>query len=420
MGRFLRTLTLMNVASFIAKRIAFNRQKSFSRFIIRLATAATAISVAAMILSSSFVNGFQQAISQKIYNFWGHIRVQQYEPVKALVAEETPLVHDQEVDTILSRFPNIKQYQPFATKSAVIEHHKDIEGVLIKGVGKHYDFSNLQSFLVGGRWLHFKDSLYSKEIVISAPIANKLNIHLGDTVTVYFISDIKEKAKMRHLTVVGLYKTGIDEYDKLFALGDLRMIRRINGWSNNEIGGYEVFLKNPDLMQATSIALYRQLPDFWVSKTIQEVYPNIFDWLNIQDVNKQVIYIIMAIVAIINLITCLLILVLERTKMTGVLKSLGGTNWLIQKIFLYHSSLIAIRGVLYGLIFGLGICWLQQYTGWLKLDESAYYVRVAPVHIIWSQVILIVTGTFLVCYLALLIPTFFVKKIKPVKAIKFN
>lgn len=410
----------MNVASFIAKRIAFNRQKSFSRFIIRLATAATAISVAAMILSSAFVNGFQQAISQKIYNFWGHIRVQQYEPVKALVAEETPLEHDQEVESILSHFPNIKQYQPFATKSAVLENHKDIEGILIKGVGKTYDFSNLKSFLVSGRWLQFKDSLYSKEIVISQPIAKRLSIQLGDTVTVYFISGVKQPAKMRHLTVVGLYKTGIDEYDKLFALGDLRMIRRINGWRNNEIGGYEVFLNDPNQMQATSIALYSQLPDFWVSKTIQEVYPNIFDWLNIQDVNKKVIYIIMAIVAIINLITCLLILVLERTKMTGVLKSLGGTNWLIQKIFLYHSSLIAIRGVLYGLIFGLGVCWIQQYTGWLKLDESAYYVRVAPVHIIWSQVLFIVTGTFLVCYLSLLIPTFFVKKIKPVKAIKFN
>lgn len=410
----------MDVSSFIAKRIAFNRQKSFSRFIIRLATVATAISVASMIISSAFVNGFQQAISEKIYNFWGHIRVQQFEPLKALVAEETPLVQNNDVDSILSKFPNIKQYQPFATKSAVIEHKKDIEGILIKGVGNRYDFSNLKSFLVGGRWLQFKDSLYSKEIVISEPIAKELRIHLGDTVSVYFISGAKERAQMRHLEVVGLYKTGIEEYDKLFALGDLRLIRRINGWNKNEIGGYEVFLKDPTQMQATSLALYKELPDSWVSKTIQEVYPNIFDWLNIQDVNKQVIYIIMAIVAVINLITCLLILVLERTQMTGVLKSLGGSNWLIQKIFLYHSSLIAIRGVLLGLIFGIGICLLQQYTGMLKLDESAYYVRVAPVHIIWYQVAVISIGTFVVCYLSLLIPTFFVKKIKPVRAIKFN
>lgn len=410
----------MNVSSFIAKRIAFNRQKSFSRFIIRLATVATAISVAAMILSSAFVNGFQQAISEKIYNFWGHIRVQQFEPLKALVAEETPLVQNNSVDSLLAGFPNIKEYQPFATKSAVIEHHKDIEGILIKGVGSHYHFSNLASFLVAGRWLKFDDSLYSKEIVLSEPIARELKIKLSDTISVYFISGAGEPPQMRHLNVVGLYKTGIDEYDKLFAISDLRLIRRINGWDKNEIGGYEVFLKDPAQMASTAVYLNRQLPDTWVSKTIQDVYPNIFDWLNIQDVNKRVIYIIMAIVAVINLITCLLILVLERTKMTGVLKSLGGTNWLIQKIFLYHSSLIAFKGVLLGLFFGIGICLLQQYTGWLKLDESAYYVRVAPVRIIWYQVTVIALGTFFVCYLSLLIPTFFVKKIKPVKAIKFN
>lgn len=410
----------MNVASFIARRIAFNRQKSFSRFIIRLATVATAISVAAMIISSAFVNGFQHAISDKIYNFWGHIRVQQFEPTKALVAEESPLEQNEEVDTILSHTANIKQYHAFATKSAVIEHKKDIEGVMIKGVGSDYDFSNLQRFLAGGRWLSFTDSLYAKEIVISKPIANELGIKLDDTVSVYFISGAHEPAKMRHLTVVGFYKTGIEEYDKLFALADIRLIRRINNWNSNKIGGYEVFLKDPDKMQQTADELFHVLPDTWMAKTIQEVYPNIFDWLNIQDVNKQVIYIIMAIVAVINLITCLLILVLERTPMTGILKSLGSSNWVIQKVFLYHSSLIAIRGVLFGLIFGVGICLLQKYTGLLKLDESAYYIRVAPVRIIWYQVALIASGTFVVCYLALLIPTFFVKKIRPVRAIKFN
>ena len=410
----------MNVASFIARRIAFNRQKSFSRFIIRLATVATAISVAAMIISSSFVNGFQHAISDKIYNFWGHIRVQQFEPIKALVAEETPLEQNESVDSILRQNQDIRKYQAFATKSAVIEHKKDIEGILIKGVDQGYDFANLQRFKAGGRWLSFQDSSYSKEIVISKPIAEELKIQLGDTISVYFITSASLPAQRRSLKVVGFYKTGIEEYDKLFALADLRLIRRINNWNKNEIGGYEVFLKDPDKMNAVAAQLYEVLPDTWVAKTIQEVYPNIFDWLNIQDVNKQVIYIIMAIVAVINLITCLLILVLERTPMTGVLKSLGSSNWVIQKVFLYHSSLIAIRGVLFGLLLGLGICWLQQYTGLLKLDESAYYIRVEPVLINWYQVVLIAAGTFIVCYMALLIPTFFVKKIQPVRAIKFN
>lgn len=410
----------MNVSSFIAKRIAFNHQKSFSRFIIRLATTATAISVAAMIISSAFVNGFQQAISDKIYNFWGHIRVQEYEPTKAIVAEETPLQQNMEVMNILRNNKNIQKFQPFVTKSAVIENHNEIEGLLIKGVGSNYDFKHLSSFLKQGRWIQFQDSVYSKEIVISAPIANELNIHINDTISVYFISNSQERAKIRKLAVVGIYKTGIDEYDKLFAIGDIRLIRKINGWNHHEIGGYEVFLKDYHSMDTISESLYKQLPGSWVSKTIQEVYPNIFDWLNIQDVNKNVIYIIMSIVAIINLITCLLILVLERTKMTGILKSVGASNWSIQKIFLYHSSLIAIRGILYGFLFGIGICLLQQYTGLLKLDETAYYVSVAPVSIVWSQVFIICITTFIICYLALLIPTFFVKKIQPVRAIKFN
>lgn len=410
----------MDVSSFIAKRIAFNKQKSFSRFIIRLATLATAISVAAMIISSAFVTGFQQAVSQKIFSFWGHIRVQQYEPVKSIVAEETPLQQNTKVYHIIQQNSNVKEVQPFATKSAVIEKNKDIEGILIKGVNKHYDFNNLHSFLKAGRWINFNDSSYSKEIVISQPIANELNIHINDTVSIYFISSQYGKASVRKLCVTGIYKTGIDEYDKLFAIGDIRLIRRVNSWHQNEIGGYEVFLKNYHLMDTTSVVLNKQLPGSWMSKTIRDVYPNIFDWLNIQDVNKNVIYIIMSIVAIINLITCLLILVLERTKMTGILKSVGSSNWIIQKIFLFHSSLIAIRGVVYGFLFGVGVCLLQQYTGFLKLDESAYYVSVAPIVIVWPQVITICVATIVICYLSLLLPTIFVKRIRPVQAIKFN
>lgn len=373
-----------------------------------------------MIISSSFVSGFQQAVSQKIFSFWGHLRVQQYEPAKSIVAEEAPLQQNAQVYNIIRHNSNVKEVHPFATKSAVIEKNKDIEGILIKGVDKHYDFNNLHAFLQKGRWLRFNDSSYSKEIVISQPVASELNIKINDTVFIYFISSQYGKASVHKLRVSGIYKTGIDEYDKLFAIGDIRLIRRVNGWHKNEIGGYEVFLKNYRLMDTTSQLLNNELPGSWMSKTIRDVYPNIFDWLNIQDVNKNVIYIIMSIVAIINLITCLLILVLERMKMTGILKSVGSSNWVIQKIFLYHSSLIAIRGVLYGFIFGIGICLLQQYTGFLKLDESAYYVSVAPVVIVWPEVIMICVATIVICYLSLLLPTIFVKRIRPVQAIKFD
>jgi len=410
----------MNLSSFIAKRIAFNKQKSFSRFIIRLATIATAISVAAMIIASSFVVGFQTAISQKIFSFWGHIRVQQDESAQMVISDEAPSEQNAEIVQLLQSNKEVKKVQPFATKSAVIEHNKDIEGILVKGVDNHYDFGNLQSFLQKGNWINFSDTAYSKDIVVSQFIADELNIRLNDSINIYFISSSINQPNRRKLHVAGIYKTGIEEYDERFVLSDIRLLRKVNGWQDNEIGGYEVFLKDYHKMDTVSNALNTVLPSAWSSYTIREIFPNIFDWLDIQDVNKVVIYIIMSIVAIINLITCLLILVLERMKMTGVLKALGSSNWLIQKIFLYYASIVALRGVLYGFVFGVGLCLLQKYTGILKLDESAYYVRVAPIEIVWTQVLVICVATFFVCYLSLILPTIFIRKIQPVKAIKFD
>ncbi len=412
----------MNIAAAIAKRIAFNSQKSFSRFIIRLAIAATTLSVAAMIITLAFVNGFQHTVSQKVFSFWGHLRVQLYEPNKALVAEETPLDKDEMVVKSLKMMPNIKTVQSFATKSAVLQQGSSIEGILFKGVEKDYDFKHLENFLEKGRWLNFDDSLYSKEIMLSAPMAQQMQIQVNDTIKIYFIDAAGGKSNFRRLRVAGIYKTGIEEYDKLFAIGDLRLINRLNNWSPNQIGGYEIFLDDFKKMDTVNEQIYYSgvLPDKWISRTVREVYPNIFDWLNIQDVNRDVIFIVMSIVAIINLVTCLLILVLERTRMVGILKAVGSTNWTIQKIFLYHASFITLVGVGSGLIFGVGLCVLQQQTGFITLDETAYYVSTAPVLIIWWQVAAICVATVLVCFASLIIPTLIVRSIQPVKAIQFR
>lgn len=410
----------MQLATFLARRIAFNKQKSFSRFIIRLATAATALSVAAMIITLAFVNGFQYAVSNKIFNFWGHLRVQEYEPDKTFIAEETPWPPNDTTLQVLHNFPPISYIQAFATKSAVIEKNKEIEGVLFKGVGKDYHFNTLKTFLKEGSFPSFEDSSYSKDILVSLPIAKELQIKVNDSVNVYFINQQQGRASVRRLHVCGFFKTGIDEYDKTFAIGDLRLLRKVYGWENNEIGGYEVFLKDYTKMDTVNSQLYELLPQGWISRTIKEIYPNIFDWLQIQDVNRNVIFTVMAIVAIINLITCLLILILERTRMTGVLKALGCRDWTIQKIFLYHASIIAIKGIIIGLVAGLGLCLLQQQTGFIKMDESAYYVSEAPVYIIWWQVAAVCIVTLIVCFLSLIIPTIFVKSVRPVKAIQFR
>ncbi len=373
-----------------------------------------------MIITLSFVTGFQEAVANKVFSFWGHIRVQKYQPQKALVAEQTPLLKNDTILNILRHTNGVKQVQAFATKSAVVEKNKEIEGLLFKGVESDYGFTNLQPFLKQGRWLSFSDTLYSKDLVLSQQVANELNIRLNDTVNTYFISAAEGRSSFRKLKVCGIYKTGIEEYDNLFAICDLRLLRRINNWQPTEIGGYELFLNDYKQMDTINNKIYEELPGAWVSKTIRQEYPNIFDWLNLQDTNKLVIFVVMAAVAIINLITCLLILVLERTRMVGVLKAVGSSNGSIEEIFLYYATLIAGRGILIGFLFGVGICLLQQYTGFLKMDEANYYVATAPVHIIWWQVFLVCGIALVVCFLALALPVLFVRSIKPVKAIQFR
>lgn len=412
----------MDVALLIAKRIAFNSKKSFSGFIIKLSIVATMISVAAMIITLAFVNGFQQTVSQKVFSFWGHIRLQEYEPNKALVAEETPLKKDDSTVAILTSFPHIETIQSFATKSAVLQQKTNIEGILFKGVDAHYNFKHLKNFLVQGKWPAFEDSLYSREIIVSLPMANQMQIKLNDSIKIHFIDAAGGKSNFRRLKVSGIYKTGIEEYDKLFAIGDIRLIQRLNNWQPNEIGGYEIFLHDYKAMDKVNATILASgiIPQNWISKTVREVYPNIFDWLGIQDVNRNVIFVVMAIVAIINLVTCLLILVLERTRMVGILKAIGSNDFTIQKIFLFQATYITIIGVGAGLLLGVGLCLLQQYTGIITLDESAYYVSKAPVYIIWWQVIVVCIGTLFVCFLSLILPTLLVRIVQPVKAIQFR
>jgi lipoprotein-releasing system permease protein len=405
----------------IAKRIAFNKQQSFSRFIIRLSVVATAVSIIAMIITLAFVNGFQEKVADKIFGFWGHIRVQKYETGKSLISEELPLTKNKAIEEIIAATPGVVSYQSFATKSAVLESNTEIEGVLIKGIEKNENHSALKKFLVKGRWMDFTGSMYSKETIVSDAVAKQLQIKINDTIKVHFVSTNADAQKTyRKLVVVGFYHTGIDEYDKLFMIADINLIRRINNWESNQIGGYEVFVDQYQQLDTISSSLSNALPSEWMSKSIKEIYPNIFDWLDIQDVNRNVVFIVMGIVALINLITCLLILMLERTNMIGLLKSMGATNWTIQKIFILYASFITLAGVGFGLIIGVGICLFQQATGFITLDEASYYITVAPIKIIWWQVAAVCAGTSIVCFISLFLPTLLIPKVSPVKAIEFK
>lgn len=410
----------MNFSLYIAKRLAFSKQQSFSRFIIRLSVGATTVGIAAMIITLCFVNGFQQTVANKVYSFWGHIRVQHFEPDKSLMAEEVPISRNTSVEKLIQTQNGLTTVQAFATKSAVLAFNKNIEGVLLKGIEANYDSSRMKSFITRGKWISFSDSSYSKDILVSEQIANLLNIELNDIVTVYFVGTSEQSTSYRKLQVSGFYKTGIEEYDKLFLLADLKLIARINNWPTNQIGGYEIFVDPKFNHDTVNNQLMNELPTEWMSRTVASIYPNIFDWLDIQDMNRNVIFIIMAIVAIINMITCLLILILERTRMVGLLKALGARDASIIQVFLYYASVIATRGILWGFILGMGIVLLQQYTGFISLDESSYYVKTAPVLIIWWQIIAVCVATFIVSFLVMLLPALLVKKVNPITAIQFR
>jgi lipoprotein-releasing system permease protein len=411
----------VNVFSFIARRIAFNQQKSFSRFIIRLSITATVISVAVMIVTLSFVNGFQETVSQKVFSFWGHLRIQYRQPMKANIAEEIPVEKNDSLVEAIQKMPQVQSIHPFATKYAILKTTDEMEGVLLKGLDNTYDFKHLSGFLKQGRWVHFPDSSYSREIAISSYTASQLKLKLNDRILIYFV---RPDGSMRpdKLTVVGIYKTGIEEYDKTFAIGDIRLIQRLNSWENFEIGGYEIFLHDYEQMNKVSDAIYYDnlFPRLWETQTVKEIYPNIFDWLQIQNTNQGILITIMIIIAIINLITCLIILVLERLRMIGVLKALGASNWGVQRIFLQHSALITFTGIIIGTLFALGLLFLQIKTGFIRLQEEAYYMDVAAVKIEWWQVAVVCTGTLVVSFLVLLIPSFIVRKVQPVKAIRFR
>lgn len=438
----------MKVAGFIANRVAFNRskgpggRKSFSRFIIRLSIVATVISVAVMIITLAFANGFQETVSQKVFSFWGHIRIQEKQPFKALIAQEIPIIEDEALVNEIKKHPQVVSIHPFATKYAMLKTKDEIEGVLVKGVDSSYDFNHIRKFITEGRPIQFNDSTYSREIMLSAYTANQLKLKVNDRVLIYFIQR-DGPPRANKLTITGIYKTGISEYDQLFAIADLKLIHRLNNWDSlavqmtrdpdqtgqpvntappKLVGGYEIFLKDYKKIDVVAEDIYamNDFPPDWDTQSAKNISPNIFDWLGMQDVTRNVLIGIMVFIAVVNLMTCLIILVLERIRMIGILKAIGASDWTVQKIFLRHSAIITITGIIIGVAAAIGFLYLQKETGFIKLQEEAYYLSEAAVKIVWWQVAAICAGTLIVCFFVLMIPSLLVRKIQPVKAIHFR
>lgn len=395
----------MNTAFEIAKRISFNKQKNYTRFIVRLSIAATAISVAAILLTFSIVNGFQSTISNKVYSFWGHIQIAS---VNGNTLSENPNFLQQ-----IKSIPEIQSASPYLNQTMVLAKDIEIEGLNAKGIADFTMTPNLSK----GRCIQTDPQTSAKEIVLSKLIATKLHIDTGDQVKLYVLQN--GAVQERKLIVVGLFHTGIEEYDLRNVFVDLKLLQQLIQ-EPSAITGYQIDLKDINTIDRTQEKLQSSLPENWVSSASADVYPQLFDWIKVQSINRNITIVIMLFIAIVNLITCLLILILERVPMIGGLTAMGASHQMIRKVFVYQASFITWMGIGFGVLLGLGISLIQLKFQWIHLDESAYLIDVLPILIDPLQVLGVIVGTALLSYLSFLIPTIWIKKMSPAKAVRFD
>ncbi len=413
---------MANLSDFIATRLSLTKGRSFSRSVLRLATWATAISVAVMILALSLVNGFQKAISHKIFDFWGHLMVSYHTPEAGVFSEDEHFDYDPALVQKLRADAAVQSVTLFNSRFAIVRNGQGLDGVLLRGVDSAFTSSAFHQFLkqTDGQ-LQLGGAGMSRQVVLSEYTVNRLQLKLGDSVVVFFIQNSQDMPRAAKVRIAGIYKTGLEDYDKLFAICDYRLVNHYSGLPQNSINGYTINLKNLDQAEAEKGRLYQQYIDPPLTvKTIREVYPNLFDWLQLQNMNERIIIIIMVIVALINMASAILILILERTNMIGILKAMGMRNRGIQRIFWTQSLFILLRGLLYGNLIGLGLALIQQYTSLVKLPEETYYISSAPIAIPWLAVLAVNLGTVLLCGMVMLLPALIIRRITPLKAIRFD
>ena len=411
----------MNYELFIAKRIiAAKRSKnSVSSPIIKISILAIAIGVIVMLFSVATGVGLQKKIKEKISGFNGDIQISNYDANNSKVTV-TPVSKNQDFYPDFPNIPNVKKVQVFATKAGIIRTPNEFEGIVLKGVDHNYDWTFLNGYLVDGNIPDINTKV-SQEVLISEKTANRLHLKVSDTFHMFFVKDNPNKApNSRKFLISGIYNSGFEEFDESYIIGDIRHIQKINKWEEDKVGGFEVFIHDFDDLKETGFQVYSDIDSSLNAYTIAEKFPAIFEWLRLFDTNIAVIISIMILIAGINMITALLVLILERTQMIGILKALGNNNWSIRKIFLYNASYLIGRGLLWGNIIGIGLLLIQKYFGVISLNPETYYVSQAPVYLSIKHIALINLGTLILCLLMLIIPSLIVSKISPVKAIKFD
>ncbi len=413
----------MSLEYFIAKRIHFQQgKKNVSRPAVRIATIGIALGLAVMLISVAVVIGFKNEIRNKTIGFGGHIQITNFDNNNTY--EMNPIKADKALMTKISSIDGVKHVQRFATKPGIIKTDNEFQGIVVKGIDKDFDWKFFKSNLVEGQILDVSGDTPSNKVVLSKYLANLLGLKLGDSFFTYFIQD---QVRARKFKIVGIYSTNFIEYDKLFILADMRQVQALNNWSADSFSGVEVLINDFDKLDQVGDAVYdatankfTKQGNAYTAQTIKQINPQIFSWLQLLDTNVWVILILMLAVAGFNMISGLLILILERTNMIGILKSLGSTDWSVRKIFLYHSFFLIAKGMLWGNAIGLSLCAIQYFTGIIPLDPQAYYVATVPVSFNWLYIVLLNVGTLLASLLMMIGPSYLITKITPAKIIRYE
>ncbi|WP_312190433.1 FtsX-like permease family protein [Sphingobacterium sp.] len=405
----------MNFPYFLANRIAFSGKRTFSKLIVRVTIGAIALAIAAIIISIGVLRGFKGEIISKQRGFFADILVLRYDLNKSY--ENSPISLTPKLRKSILDIPEVSSINSFATKAGIINVNNEVEGVVLKGVDSLYDQQHLRDMLVGGAVINFKSEDADNQILVSKYLADRLLLKVGDDFIMYFVQDPIRKRKF---VIKGIFNTGSEELDKVYVIGSLNIIRKLSNLDDNEVGGYEIRIKDFAQLGPVTAKVEDLLPIDMQAINIKDQVPDIFQWLELLDMNTKIIFILMTVVAIINMISALLITILERTSMIGILKALGYHNAGIRRVFMYSALYLIGLGLLIGNLIGLGFYFFQDYTHFFKLDEQTYYISYVAVKLYWSDVVFVNLAVVFIGMVSLFVPSMLITKISPIKAISFK
>ncbi|MDR0825051.1 MAG: ABC transporter permease [Prevotella sp.] len=418
----------MNLELFIAKRIHFGAEKGEKKAsspAIKIAIAGVAIGLAAMILSLSIVIGFKKEVRNKVVGFGSHIQITNLNNTTSY--ETLPVIVTPELIGKLQNEPGVEHTQVYATKPGIIKTNDDFQGIILKGVGTDYDWNFFKNNMIDGSIINLSDTAVSNPVIISKDISKKLNLKTGDSFIAYFIEERVEERSARKFTITGIYSTNFEDYDKLFVITDIRLIQKLNKWDGDRVSGVELLVNDYDNLDRVTQDIYMDMMTYrdaddntFLTRSIKEMNPMIFSWLDLLDMNVWVIIILMFLISVFTMISGLLIIILERTNMIGILKTLGAKNFSIRKTFLYVSSFLILKGMLWGDIIALAFLFVQKYFGLIKLNPETYYVSEMPVDINILYIILVNIATLILSVLAMIGPSYLIARITPAKSLRFE